>query len=119
MSTCLGQKRGYIREEGNRMQKARLDLADRKNALQSMNNTALVGITIMNVILAIAYLLEVLKGARTIGSYLVVAALCIVPSIVSIILYLRKRDSDKVRYVSGICFAVLYVERAPNMRFSL
>ena len=90
------------------MQKTGLDLADRKNALQSMNNTALVGITIMNVILAVAYLIEVLKGTRTMGSYLVIAALCIVPSVVSIMLYLRKKDSDKVRYVAGVCFAVLY-----------
>lgn len=90
------------------MQKTRLDLADRANALQSMNSTAIIGITIMNVILAVAYLIEVLKGARTIGSYLIVAALCIIPSVVSILLYLRKRDSDKVRYVSGICFAILY-----------
>ena len=90
------------------MQKTGLDLADRKNALQSMNNTALVGITIMNVILAVAYLIELLKGTRTMGSYLVIAALCIVPSVVSIMLYLRKKDSDKVRYVAGVCFAVLY-----------
>ena len=78
------------RREGNKMQKTRLDLADRKNALQSMNNTALVGITIMNVILAVAYLIGVLKGARTIGSYLIIAALCIIPSVASILLYLRK-----------------------------
>lgn len=90
------------------MQKTRLDLADRADALQSMNSTAIIGITIMNVILAVAYLIEVLKGARTIGSYLIVASLCIIPSVVSILLYLRKRDSDKVRYVSGICFAILY-----------
>ena len=71
------------------MQKTRLDLADRKNALQSMNNTVLVGITIMNVILAVAYLVEVLKGARTLGSYLIIAALCVVPSVVSIIFITR------------------------------
>lgn len=90
------------------MQKKDLDLSVKSNEVQSMNKTALIGITIMNVVLALAYLIEVVKGTRDIGSYLLIAALCILPSVVSILIYNRKKDSDKVRYISGICFAVLY-----------
>lgn len=90
------------------MQKTSLDLSVKSNAVQSMNKTALIGITIMNVVLALAYLIEVVKGARTIGSYILIAALCIVPSIVSILTYLKKKDSGLIRYMSGVGFALLY-----------
>lgn len=90
------------------MQKTSLDLSVKTNAVQSMNKTALIGITIMNVVLALAYLIEVVKGARTIGSYILIAALCIVPSIVSILTYMKKKDSELIRYISGVGFALLY-----------
>ena len=90
------------------MQKTSLDLSVKSNAVQSMNKTALIGITIMNVVLALAYLIEVVKGARTIGSYILIAALCIVPSIVSILTYMKKKDSELIRYISGVGFALLY-----------
>lgn len=90
------------------MQKTSLDLSVKSNAVQSMNKTALIGITIMNVVLALAYLIEVVKGARTIGSYILIAALCIVPSIVSILIYMKKKDSELIRYISGVGFALLY-----------
>lgn len=90
------------------MQKTNLDLSVRSNAVQSMNKTALVGITIMNVVLALAYLIEVLKGSRSIGSYLIIVALCVLPSIISIGMYFKKKDSAFVRYTSGVGFALLY-----------
>ncbi len=90
------------------MQKTNLDLAVRSNAVQSMNKTALIGITIMNVVLALAYLVEVLKGSRSIGSYMIVVALCVLPSVISIAMYLKKKDSALVRYTSGVGFALLY-----------
>ena len=90
------------------MQKTSLDLSVKSNAVQSMNKTALIGITIMNVVLALAYLIEVLKGSRSIGSYMIVVALCVLPSIISIVMYLKKKDSALVRYTSGVGFALLY-----------
>lgn len=90
------------------MQKTSLDLSVKANAIQSMNKTALIGITIMNVVLALAYLIEVLKGSRSIGSYMIVVALCVLPSIISIVMYLKKKDSALVRYTSGVGFALLY-----------
>ena len=55
-----------------------------------------------------AYLIEVLKGSRSIGSYMIVVALCVLPSIISIVMYLKKKDSTLVRYTSGVGFALLY-----------
>ena len=90
------------------MQKTNEDLSVRSNAVQSMNKTALVGITIMNVVLALAYLIEVVKGARTIGSYAIVALLCIVPTVLAFLAYFRKKDALMVRYIQGIGFSLLY-----------
>ncbi len=90
------------------MQKTSLDLSVKSNAAQSMNKTALIGITIMNVVLAVAYLIEVLKESRSIGSYMIIVALCVLPSIISIVMYLKQKDSALVRYTSGVGFALLY-----------
>ena len=97
------------KEKGwGKMQKTKLDLSVKSNAVRSMNKTALIGVTIMNVVLALAYLIEVVKGARTIGSYAVVAFFCIVPSVMAFLTYLRKKDSFFVRYIQGVGFALFY-----------
>lgn len=85
-----------------------MDLANKKNAEASKNNTAMIGIFIMNLVLAVAYLLEVVKGARDIVSYAIIASLCIVPCILAVIVYLRKKDAHSIRYILGIGFSLLY-----------
>ena len=85
-----------------------MNLAEKKNADMSRNKTALIGICTMNVVIAIAYLMEVIKETRTILSYLIVLALCLIPSIMSVITYLKNKDSISVRYISGIGFSLLY-----------
>ena len=85
-----------------------MNLAEKKNADISRNKTALIGICTMNVVIAIAYLMEVIKETRTILSYLIVLALCLIPSIMSVITYLKNKDSISVRYISGIGFSLLY-----------
>ncbi len=90
------------------MEKMKLDLSVKKNAEQSKNATAIIGFISLNVILAAAYFIEVLKSARTIGSYAIVLMLCVVPTVISLILYLRKKDSMLIRYVSTLGFLLLY-----------
>ena len=84
------------------------DLSVKRNADASKNATAMTGIFIMNFVLVVAYLLEVLKGARDIVSYSIIAALCIVPSILAAIVFLRKREAASIRYIMGIGFSLLY-----------
>lgn len=85
-----------------------MDLSNKKIADQSKNKTALIGIVIMNMVLAAAYLIEVFKGARAIGSYAVVATLCIVPSVFALLVYARKKEAMLIRYICTIGFALLY-----------
>ncbi|NLL77975.1 MAG: hypothetical protein GX235_12155 [Clostridiales bacterium] len=90
------------------MNRAQLDLTDERVAEQSRNITALIGVCIMNAILVIAYLIEVFKGARTIGSYAIVAACCILPSLFAIMAYLQKKETITVRYITSAGFSILY-----------
>ena len=84
------------------------DFSVKEIAEQAKNETALVCVIIMNAIIALAYLIEVFKGARSIGSYCIVAALCILPSVLSILVFKKQKDSVLVRYVSGVGFVLLY-----------
>mgnify|MGYP003291689559 CR=1 FL=1 len=90
------------------MVKQKLDLSNLVDAESSRNNTAIVGIIIMNVILALAYLIEVVKGTRTIASYAIVALCCILPVVLCLLFYARKKNSKAVRYIGGIGFMCLY-----------
>ena len=90
------------------MKKVNVDLSVKKNADIIKNQTAMTGIFIMNLVLALAYVIEVLKGARTIGSYAIVATLCILPCIVATAAYLKNKDSFAIRYIMGIGFSLLY-----------
>lgn len=85
-----------------------LDYSVNEIAEQAKNKTALVCAIVMNVIIALAYLIEVLKDARSIGSYCIVALLCVLPCVASAVVYRGKKDSKLIRYISGIGFFLLY-----------
>lgn len=90
------------------MEKEKLDLSNAIDAEHSKNATAMIGFVTMNIVLAAAYFLEVVKNARTLGSYLIIAALCIVPTICSLIVYGKNRASKAIRFISSIGFMLLY-----------
>ncbi|MBQ2802724.1 MAG: hypothetical protein IJF07_02360 [Lachnospiraceae bacterium] len=90
------------------MNERKMNLADEKIAAQSRNKTALIGIATMEVILAVAYLLEVIKETRSIASYAIIAILSIGSCIVSMLAYFRKKDTVLVKYISSICFSLMY-----------
>ena len=90
------------------MAKQKLDLSNLVDAESSRNNTAITGIIIMNVILALAYFIEVVKGARSIASYAVVALCCFLPTMLCLIFYAKRKSSRAIRYIGGIGFMCLY-----------
>lgn len=85
-----------------------MDFTNKSVADQSRNKVAVIGSSIMDIILALAYIIEVFKGSRTIGSYLIVFVLCILPMILTCLVYLKKKDALAIRYIISIGFAVLY-----------
>lgn len=74
-----------------------------------INKTALLGHTIIGVVLALAYALEFFKGSRTLGYYTVFALLCIVPVIVEQILYRKNPEDGKIQHIMGSCYGLLYL----------
>ena len=90
------------------MKKTILDLTDLKQADRSRNKTALICMLIVNFVLALAYLLEVLKNVRSPLSYAIIAILCIAPSVIGLVLYKTKPSTKLMRYVLSIPFCLLY-----------
>ncbi len=90
------------------MKREKEDLSVMSVAMASTNKAAISGMLVMNFVLALAYAVEVIKGARSIGSYLIVLALCVLPCVFGIAAFLRKRDSMAVRYIFATGFALLY-----------
>lgn len=90
------------------MEQKNFDLTIYENAEQSRNKTALTGVFTMNAIIAAAYLLEVIKGSRSILSYLIVFLLAMGPSILGLVSYFKKKHGMSVRYICGIGFMMLY-----------
>ncbi len=90
------------------MAKVKPDLSIKKNADISRNKTALICMTITMVMLAVAYFLEVLKDARTIGDYAILASTCLIPPIIAWVVFALKKDSLWVRYILGGGFLIFY-----------
>lgn len=90
------------------MSELKKDLSDFVYAEESRNRIAMMGIVIMNLVLAAAYLVEVIKGSRTIVSYGIIAFLCVLPCVVAFAVYLKQKVSKAIRFVLGIGFLALY-----------
>lgn len=90
------------------MKREKEELSVMSVAMASTNKTAITGMSIMNLVLAVAYAVELIKGTRGLGSYLVIAALCILPCIFAVAVFLRKADSLAIRYIFATGFALLY-----------
>ena len=73
-----------------------------------VNSTAIKGHTIIDTILFAAYLLEVLKGSRTIGYFAIFALLTVVPVVVEWLIYARNPESGAIKHIMGITYGILY-----------
>ena len=74
-----------------------------------VNKTAIVGHTIIDSVLFLAYLLEVFKGSRTIGYFAVFAVLTAAPVVVEWMLYSRNPESDAIKHFIAISYGILYL----------
>jgi methyl-accepting chemotaxis protein len=84
------------------------DLSVKSVAMASTNKTAISGLLVMNFVLALAYALEVVKDTRSFGSYAIILALCVVPSVLAIVLFMKRRDTAAVKYTFAVGFVLLY-----------
>lgn len=73
-----------------------------------MNKTALICYVIVNVILTVAYLLEVIKGNRTVPYFALVAALLIIPIIIAEIVYKKNKDTNVLKMIMAVFYMIFY-----------
>lgn len=63
---------------------------------------------LIDIVLDLAYLVEVVKGARDLGYYMVFLAISLIPLFLSFLLFRRNQESDQLRILISVGFAVLY-----------
>ena len=80
----------------------------RMHETHRINTAVLLSYTVLTAILLVAYLLEFVKGSRTLNYTLVFALLNLGPYISFLLLYLKDKSSSLVKYVLSIGFSVLY-----------
>ena len=76
---------------------------------KSENKTLIGTWSVIIVVILLAYLLEVVKGERTITYYLWMVALGLIPLAVCYILYFKQKESPAIKYISIISYSVFYV----------
>lgn len=76
---------------------------------KSANLKAMVIWATLGIFLSVAYLLEVFKGTRTVGYYIVFEVICWVPYILGLIVYkLKGASSSAMKYFIAIGYGVFY-----------
>lgn len=73
-----------------------------------VNRTAIIGHTIIDTILLVAYSIELFKGSRTLGYFLLFAVLCIVPVALEWLLYRRNPETDAAKHLICVMYGILY-----------
>ena len=58
-------------------------------------------------VLAVAYLIEFLKGSRGIGYFLIFLAIDIIPAMIAFMIYRADKASDKVRQIVAYGFIAI------------
>ena len=76
--------------------------------IKRSNISILLGYGLMNVILVICYLLEVLKGSRTISYYIIFCILALLPFFVTVAEYKHNPESEKIKVMLPIGFGIFY-----------
>lgn len=77
--------------------------------MQRCNKTAVAVYTILTIALIAAYLVEVIKGSRTIGYYAFFCLLALVPYVLCVLTYRRDNAANSVKYIISIGFSVFYL----------
>lgn len=74
-----------------------------------VNYNAMMGHTIIDIVLFLAYAVELFKGSRTLGYFVIFALLCLVPVAAEQIVYRRNPEHGLIKHIIGISYAVLYL----------
>ena len=76
--------------------------------IHRINSAVLLAYTIITVALLVAYLLELIKGSRSIGYILLFTALDLGPYLAYCLMYRKNKTAIHLKYILSIGFSVLY-----------
>lgn len=79
------------------------------DSAKAMNKAAVACHTVIVIVLELAYLLEVVKGSRTIGYYLIFSLVAILPVAIEFVMYRREPEDLRLKYVIGATYCLFYL----------
>ena len=77
--------------------------------MQRCNKTAVIVYAITTFALIAAYLIEVIKGSRTLGYYTIFCLLALVPFFICVMTYRKDNASSSLKYIISLGFSVFYL----------
>ncbi|MCH5333241.1 MAG: hypothetical protein J1D89_04720 [Agathobacter sp.] len=83
-------------------------MKEKLDAQRMTNRFAMIGWTVTVCIIAAAYLIEVLKGERTVSYYLALLLCCFLPLAVAWVVFRRQEDSPHVRLLVAYTYCIVY-----------
>ncbi len=75
----------------------------------AMNRVAVACHFVIVAVLELAYLMEVVKGSRTVVYYLVFSLVAIMPVAIEFVLYRKEPDNLRLRHVIGVAYCLFYL----------
>lgn len=72
------------------------------------NAFVLAGYTVYNIVLLLCYLVEVIKGSRTIGYYIIFSVLSLLPLIIMHVMYRRDKADENIKRVLAFGYVFFY-----------
>lgn len=86
-----------------------MNVPKKMDEMHRINAATFLSYSILTFILLFAYLLEFIKGSRSLGYTIVFSILDVVPYLAFLMLYRKDRTSPNAKYVFCIGYSVLYV----------
>ncbi len=77
--------------------------------LHRANSTCMICYSLLVIILVACYLIEVIKGSRSIAYFAVFTALAVVPYIICQILFQKQKESETLKYLIAAGFGIFYL----------
>ena len=74
-----------------------------------INKVAIGGHIALDTVLLISYVVELLKGSRTPAYFAVIAAFMVIPVVVELAIYSKKKDAASIRHILAITYGVFYL----------
>ena len=79
-----------------------------RSGIARANTGSVITYAVLVAILEICYLIEVIKGSRTVGYFVVFSVLALVPYFMCLFLYKVDEEDQKIKYIMAIGFEIFY-----------